>query len=61
MLRACEVHVKFGRRFKSTSHFPLSGFFEVRFSESLKRVVYESVELSQEYRCFNFESAWLSK
>jgi len=50
-----------GEDFSSISHFPLSGFFEVRFSESLKRVVYESVELSQEYRCFNFESAWLSK
>lgn len=38
--------------------FPLSGFIEMRYSETQKRVVSESVELSQEYRTFNFLSPW---
>jgi NADH/F420H2 dehydrogenase subunit C len=38
--------------------FPLSGFIEMRYSETQKRVVSESVELSQEYRSFNFSSPW---
>jgi NADH:ubiquinone oxidoreductase subunit C len=38
--------------------FPLSGFIEMRYSETQKRVVSESLELSQEYRSFNFSSPW---
>lgn len=38
--------------------FPLSGFIEMRYSETQKRVISESVELSQEYRTFNFLSPW---
>lgn len=38
--------------------FPLSGFLESRYSPSKRRVVYESVELSQEYRVMNFFSVW---
>jgi len=38
--------------------FPLSGFIEMKYSESDKRVVSESIELSQEYRTFNFLSPW---
>ena len=38
--------------------FPLSGFVEMRYSESQKRVINESIELSQEYRTFNFLSPW---
>ena len=30
--------------------FPLSGFFDVRFSDSLNRVVYSAIELRMEYR-----------
>ena len=38
--------------------FPLSGFMEVRYDDSEKRVVYEPLELSQQYRTFNFKSPW---
>merc|ERR1712020_566621 len=38
--------------------FPLSGFIEMRYHESEKRVLNESIELSQEYRTFNFSSPW---
>ncbi len=38
--------------------FPLSGYVEVRYDEELKRVVYEPVELTQEFRSFDFESPW---
>ena len=38
--------------------FPLSGFIEMRYNESSKRVMNESIELSQEYRTFNFTSSW---
>ena len=39
--------------------FPLSGFVEVRFDEKKKRVVCESIEYSQQFRHFNFESPWV--
>ena len=39
--------------------FPLSGFVEVRFNEIKKRVVCEPIELSQEFRSFNYESSWV--
>ncbi|MBR9825452.1 MAG: NADH-quinone oxidoreductase subunit C [Alphaproteobacteria bacterium] len=38
--------------------FPLTGFVEVRWDEEEKRVVYEPVELVQEYRDFDFMSPW---
>ncbi|MFN3625062.1 MAG: NADH-quinone oxidoreductase subunit C [Hyphomicrobium sp.] len=38
--------------------FPLTGYVEVRYDEEQKRVVYEPVELSQEFRSFDFESPW---
>ena len=38
--------------------FPLSGFIEMRYNETQKRVVSEFIELSQEYRTFNFLSPW---
>lgn len=38
--------------------FPLSGFIEMRYNEIEKRVVNESLELCQEYRTFNYISAW---
>ena len=36
--------------------FPLTGHTEVRYSEEKKKVIYEPVELDQEYRDFDFES-----
>ncbi|WP_440959902.1 NADH-quinone oxidoreductase subunit C [Oceanicaulis sp. LC35] len=38
--------------------FPLSGFNQVVYDEEQKRVVYEPVELVQEYRDFDFLSPW---
>ena len=38
--------------------FPLTGFNEVRYSEKDKKVVYEQVQLEQDYRNFDFESPW---
>ena len=35
--------------------FPLTGYVEVRYDDELKRVVYEPVELTQEFRSFDFE------
>ena len=38
--------------------FPLTGFLEVRYDDEVKRVVYEPVELKQEFRNFDFLSPW---
>jgi len=38
--------------------FPLTGFNEVRYSETEKKVIYEPVKLEQNYRDFDFESPW---
>ena len=37
---------------------PLTGFNELRYSESEKKVVYEKVKLEQKYRDIDFESPW---
>ncbi len=38
--------------------FPLTGFYEVRYDDEAKRVIYEPVELKQEFRNFDFLSPW---
>lgn len=38
--------------------FPVTGFVEVRYDDIAKRVVYEPVELKQEFRSFDFLSPW---
>ncbi|TPG12665.1 NADH-quinone oxidoreductase subunit C [Sphingomonas oligophenolica] len=38
--------------------FPLTGFVELRYSEEQKRVVYEPVQLAQDFRSFDFMSPW---
>ena len=38
--------------------FPMTGFVEVRYDEEEKRVRYEPVKLSQEFRQFDFLSPW---
>lgn len=38
--------------------FPTTGFIEVRYDDEVKRVVYEPVELRQEFRNFDFLSPW---
>ena len=38
--------------------FPLTGYTEVRYDEEQKRVAYEPVQLTQEFRRFDFMSPW---
>jgi NADH-quinone oxidoreductase subunit C len=38
--------------------FPLTGFVELRYDDEQKRVVYQPVRLSQEFRSFDFLSPW---
>lgn len=38
--------------------FPTTGYVEVRWSDTEKRVIYEPVNLTQEYRQFDFLSPW---
>lgn len=38
--------------------FPMTGYVEVRYDEAEKRVVYEPVKLTQEFRQFDFLSPW---
>ncbi|GGD06234.1 NADH-quinone oxidoreductase subunit C [Aquisalinus flavus] len=38
--------------------FPLTGHYEVRYDDELSRVVYEPVQLTQEYRNFDYLSPW---
>ena len=38
--------------------FPTTGYVEVRYDEAEKRVIYEPVNLVQEYRQFDFLSPW---
>lgn len=41
--------------------FPLSGFFEVRYDDLEKRVVSEPIEMTQEFRLFQFLRPWGNK
>jgi NADH-quinone oxidoreductase subunit C len=38
--------------------FPLTGYVEVRYDDELKRIVYEPVRLTQDFRNFDFLSPW---
>lgn len=38
--------------------FPLTGYIEVRYDDELQRILYEPVELTQEYRIFSLSSPW---
>ena len=38
--------------------FPLTGYVELRYDETQKRVVYEPVKLTQDFRSFDFVSTW---
>ena len=41
--------------------FPMTGFIEVRYDAFLKRIMYEELSLSQEYRIFNLDNSWSTK
>lgn len=38
--------------------FPLSGYIELRYDIKKKRIISESLELSQDFRSFSFEMPW---
>jgi NADH-quinone oxidoreductase subunit C len=38
--------------------FPLTGYVEMRYDEDQKRVIYEPVKLTQDFRNFDFLSPW---
>jgi NADH-quinone oxidoreductase subunit C len=38
--------------------FPLSGYFEVFYDDSLKQIQYKSLNLAQEYRNYSFNNPW---
>ncbi len=38
--------------------FPLTGYTEIRYDDEQKRIVYEPVKLTQEFRSFDFLSPW---
>ena len=38
--------------------FPMTGYVEVRYDDEQKRVVYEPVKLTQDFRSFDFLSPW---
>jgi NADH-quinone oxidoreductase subunit C len=38
--------------------FPLTGYVEVRYDDAVSAVVYEPLEMSQEFRSFDFRSPW---
>ena len=41
--------------------FPISGYTQIRYDESIKRIIVEPVELAQEYRFFEFNNPWSGK
>jgi NADH-quinone oxidoreductase subunit C len=44
--------------FPMRKDFPTTGYVEVRYDDTVKRVVYEPVQLRQEFRNFDFLSPW---
>ncbi|MDA7705310.1 NADH-quinone oxidoreductase subunit C [Rickettsiales bacterium] len=46
------------QHFPLRKDFPLTGYEEVRYDEDKKSVIYEKVNLTQEFRNFDFESPW---
>eukprot|EP00105_Crassostrea_gigas_P010710 XP_011426072.1 PREDICTED: NADH dehydrogenase [ubiquinone] iron-sulfur protein 3, mitochondrial-like [Crassostrea gigas] len=40
--------------------FPLSGYTEVRYDEEVRRVVIEPLEMTQEFRRFEYSTPWES-
>jgi NADH:ubiquinone oxidoreductase subunit C len=42
--------------FPMRKDFPLTGYIEIRYDDEKAHIVYEPLEMSQEYRLFNFTS-----
>jgi NADH-quinone oxidoreductase subunit C len=41
--------------------FPLSGYFELFYTNELKKVSFKEIELTQEYRIFEFQNPWFAE
>jgi len=41
--------------------FPLTGYFEVRYDDEAQQILYEPVQLAQEFRVFSLSSPWEKK
>lgn len=46
------------RGFALRKDFPVTGYVDVYYDDNQKRICYQNLELSQEYRTFNFKSNW---
>lgn len=40
--------------------FPQTGFMEVRYDDERKYIIYEPIEIAQEFRLFDFTTPWLN-
>lgn len=38
--------------------FPLSGYLDICYSVNKRRIIFQPLELTQEFRSFSFENAW---
>lgn len=38
--------------------YPVVGYFDIYYNDSLKRITYQNIELSQEFRNFNYFNNW---
>lgn len=47
--------------FPLLKNWPLSGYLEVRYDDEQKRVIYEPLEMTQEYRNYDMISPWISR
>lgn len=56
-LRRLLTDYSFGS-FPLRKDFPLTGYTEVRYDDELQRILYEPVELAQEFRVFSIKSPW---
>ena len=41
--------------------FPLNGYLEIRYDENKQYLIYEPIELMQNFRYFNFNNPFLKK
>jgi NADH:ubiquinone oxidoreductase subunit C len=46
------------RGFPLRKDFPVTGYVDVYYDDNQKRICYQNLELTQEYRTFNFKSNW---
>ena len=47
--------------FPLLKNWPLSGYMEVRYDDIQKRVIYEPIEITQEYRNYDMLSPWITR